>query len=186
MAIRNNDGLRAFFQNIRSVHIDSIANIPMEIESRIRRLADFDGDEQMTNCILESIALQVHDVFTALEKVMEGIADEFDGHVPGGKDSHKMLINQMSKPSNGRPSAVISKETQNTLDLVRAFRHFVRHDYASIIVKDRVIENSLLAKSVITSFSQDLKAFEAHCLAGNDGDGTGGGAAGGPRHNMRP
>lgn len=78
---------------------------------------------------LDSVALNLHSFYTALEKIFELIATTIDQEKPQGENWHQELLRQMAVEIELVRPAVISKETRNTLDEYRGFRHIVRNVY---------------------------------------------------------
>ncbi len=80
---------------------------------------------------LDSVALNLHGLYSGFEKIFLEVAREIDENIPEGSSWHKELLDQMAlKIKNLRP-AVISKESRDILDEYRAFRHVVRNVYAN-------------------------------------------------------
>ncbi|PUU95488.1 hypothetical protein [Halanaerobium sp.] len=80
---------------------------------------------------LDSVALNLHGLYSGFEKIFLEVAKEIDENIPDGSSWHKELLDQMAlKIKNLRP-AVISKESRDILDEYRAFRHVVRNVYAN-------------------------------------------------------
>lgn len=78
---------------------------------------------------LDSVALNLHDYYSAVERIFELIAREIDESIPQGASWHKDLLTQMSiEIKNSRPK-VISKESRKIIDEYRGFRHIVRNVY---------------------------------------------------------
>ena len=78
----------------------------------------------------DAIALNLHDFYTGLERVLRYIAVEVDGHVPAGAEWHQELLRQMATPLPRIRPAVFSNATIKRLDEYLRFRHVVRHVYA--------------------------------------------------------
>ncbi|PTV96848.1 hypothetical protein C8C76_12447 [Halanaerobium saccharolyticum] len=80
---------------------------------------------------LDSVALNLHGLYSGFEKIFLEVAKEIDENIPEGSSWHKELLDQMAlKIKNLRP-ALISKESRDILDEYRAFRHIVRNVYAN-------------------------------------------------------
>ena len=78
---------------------------------------------------LDSVALNLHGFYAALERIFELIAIEIDESKPEGASWHRDLLRQMGvKIKEVRP-AVLSREAINQLDEYRGFRHIVRNVY---------------------------------------------------------
>ncbi|KJS82594.1 MAG: hypothetical protein JM58_14655 [Peptococcaceae bacterium BICA1-8] len=103
-----------------------------EIEQAVDRIqgawdrAKQSGDE----FYLDSVALNLHSFYTALERIFELIAVTVDQTKPQGENWHQELLRQMAVEIEFVRPAVISRETRNILDEYRGFRHVVRNVYS--------------------------------------------------------
>lgn len=87
---------------------------------------------------LDSVALNLHDYYSAFERIFELIANEIDESLPEGSSWHKELLKQMTiKIKNVRPK-VISKKSEDKLDEFRGFRHVVRNVYSYKFSGDKI------------------------------------------------
>jgi hypothetical protein len=87
---------------------------------------------------LDSVALNLHSFYTALEKLFELIATTIDQVKPQGENWHQELLRQMAIEIELVRPAVISKETRNILDEYRGFRHIVRNVYSLTLSATRI------------------------------------------------
>ncbi|GAW93081.1 hypothetical protein [Calderihabitans maritimus] len=78
---------------------------------------------------LDSVALNLHSIYTGLERVFELIANTIDQSRPEGQNWHQELLRQMTVEIPLVRPQVISVETRNNLDDYRGFRHVVRNVY---------------------------------------------------------
>lgn len=77
-----------------------------------------------------AVALYLQNLYTAFEEVLRRVAAELDGAVPKGEDWHRDLLEQMTlEIADVRPQ-LIDDPLHDDLDLLRRFRHVVRHAYA--------------------------------------------------------
>lgn len=120
-----------------SRHIVSAERIRRELENieevvtRVRRAAEAsEGDSVNSDLYWDAIALNLHDFYTGLERLLRHIAAEVDGHVPAGAEWHQELLRQMATPLPRIRPAVFSNETIKRLDEYLRFRRVVRHVYA--------------------------------------------------------
>jgi len=79
---------------------------------------------------LDSVALNLHGFYTALERIFELIAANVDQAKPEGENWHQELLRQMAAEIELVRPPVISRETRNSLDEYRGFRHVVRNVYS--------------------------------------------------------
>lgn len=114
---------------------------------------------------LDSVALNIHELYSGFEKIFLEVAKKIDENIPDGSSWHKELLDQMAlKIKNLRP-AVISKESRDILDEYRAFRHIVRNVYANkysakkiSILLDNFSEEYRRVKKEIQDFLKFLEA----------------------------
>ena len=78
----------------------------------------------------DSAALNLHDFYSALERIFEHIASDVDRSVPTGRDWHRELLRQMVVEIQGLRPQVITTETASAIDAYLRFRHVVRNVYA--------------------------------------------------------
>ena len=82
---------------------------------------------------LESLALQLHNLYSAVEGLFEVVADACENHVDAGAGYHTSLLRRMHVTVPGVRPAAVSDETLPLLDTLRRFRHVVRHAYSAEI-----------------------------------------------------
>ncbi|HHY94936.1 MAG TPA: hypothetical protein GX513_07990 [Firmicutes bacterium] len=117
---------------------------------------------------LDSVALSLHDFYTAMERVFGHIASIVDGALPSGQDWHQELLRQMAGERPGVRPAVISEDTLLALDEYRRFRHVVRNIYAfqfDPVRLERLVNGLASAlsrvRSELGSFADFLKRLAA-------------------------
>ena len=81
---------------------------------------------------LESVALQLHHLYCAVEGLLEIVAECCEKHVAGA-GCRASLLRRMHVAVPGVRPAVVSDETLPLLDNLRRFRHVVRHAYGAEI-----------------------------------------------------
>lgn len=141
-----------------SRHIVSAERIRSELENieevvtRVRRAVEAsEGDSINSDLYWDAIALNLHDFYTGLERLLRHIAAEIDGHVPAGAEWHQELLRQMATQLPRIRPAVFSKETTKRLDEYLRFRHVVRHVYAFEFDPQRIRP---LAEALAGDFAQ--------------------------------
>ena len=82
---------------------------------------------------LESLALQLHNLYSATEGLFEIVADACENHVDADAGYHTSLLRRMSVAVPGVRPATVSAEALPLLDNLRRFRHVVRHAYSAEI-----------------------------------------------------
>jgi hypothetical protein len=87
---------------------------------------------------IDAVALNLHGVYTGLERIFQQIAATVDGNVPSSREWHRELLEQMSiKVPDVRPP-VISKDAVRLLDEFLRFRHVVRNVYTLALDDERI------------------------------------------------
>ena len=117
--------------------------------------ADKTGDK----FYLDSVALNLHSFYTALERVFELIAANVDQTRPKGDNWHQELLRQMASEIELVRPAVISKEVRNMLDEYQGFRHIVRNVYSYQLsqVKMAPLVNKL--PEVFRQIKKEIESF---------------------------
>ena len=82
---------------------------------------------------LESLALQLHNLYSAAEGLFELVADACENHVTADSGYHTALLRRMQVAVPGVRPAAVSGEALSLLDNLRRFRHVVRHAYSAEI-----------------------------------------------------
>ena len=78
---------------------------------------------------LESLALQLHNLYSATEGLFEIVASACENNVDSDTGYHTALLRRMRIAVPGVRPAAISDEALSLLDNLRRFRHVVRHAY---------------------------------------------------------
>ena len=81
----------------------------------------------------ESLALQLHNLFSAAEGLFEIVAAACENHIDAGGGYHRSLLRRMRVAVPGVRPAAVSDEALPLLDNLRRFRHVVRHAYSAEI-----------------------------------------------------
>lgn len=108
---------------------------------------------------LDSVALNLHGLYSGLERLFELIAAVLDNAVPTGDKWHHALLQQMTAEVVEVRPAVISKTVCDHLDEYRRFRHVVRNVYAFNFDPGKIaklVENS---QPVFAQVRAELLAF---------------------------
>jgi len=78
---------------------------------------------------LESLAYQIHNFYGAVEDLLKVIANYCENNVTDSAQWHSLLLKRMMQPVEGVRPALLSIESYDLLNGLRAFRHFFRHAY---------------------------------------------------------
>jgi len=88
--------------------------------------------------LLDAAALNLHDNYTGLERILTHIASTVDQSVPSGADWHRELLQQMTVEIAGLRPQVLPIDVAADVDEYLWFRHVVRHIYAFEFEPERV------------------------------------------------
>ena len=148
--------------NAKLAHVaNRIRSELAELEEVVRRVeegwkrAERSGDDYY----LDGVALNLHGLYSGLERMFEVIALNVDGRKPEGENWHQELLRQMSTEILEMRPAVISEFSYEALNEYRGFRHVVRNIYTYIF--DRVKMRKLVEKApgLFNQVRDELLAF---------------------------
>ncbi len=108
---------------------------------------------------LNSVALNLHGLYSGLERVFELIAVELDGGALGGDAWHAELLRQMAIAVPDVRPAVLQPATAAELDELRRFRHLIRNIYATNIDPERIRPLVTGLPALWQRVQQDLEPF---------------------------
>lgn len=103
----------------------NISNIVKRIKTAWKRYSKT-SDE----CYLDSVALNLQNFYSAIEKLFTIIGKQIDKTIPESSNWHSELLDQMTLEIDGVRPAVISKNTKSKLEEYLGFRHVVRNVYS--------------------------------------------------------
>ena len=129
------------------------------IEEALRLFDGMEATPAATWARRTSIAGGIEGVYSGLEGILKGIAEDIDGHVPQGSAWHAKLLETLSLDVPGVRPAVLTLETHGLLDELRRFRHAVRSNYG-IDLRDPDIDANLeRVRRAVPLFRRDFDAF---------------------------
>lgn len=101
------------------------------LEQVIQRIQNGWQKAQTTNddYYLDGVALNLHGLYSGLERIFERIAVVVDKNLPQGADWHQKLLEQIAEEQPKIRPATISNASYERLDEYRGFRHVVRNVY---------------------------------------------------------
>lgn len=88
---------------------------------------------------MAAVASVLHSFYNGLKNIFSGVAKRVDGELPGGLESHNLLLKRMMLPGVSRPP-FLSRDTGNRLVDYLGFRHFYRHSYTFFLDWEKVGE----------------------------------------------
>ena len=107
----------------------------------------------------ESLALQLHNLYSAVEGLFEIVADACENHINADAGYHTSLLRRMRITVPGVRPAVVSDEALQLLDNLRRFRHVVRHAYSAEIDERQlriVMEDARTLRPVLWRDAEEL------------------------------
>ena len=108
--------------------------------------------------IENTIATDLADIYSGIERIFERIANEVDGHLPRGSRWHKNLLKQMTKQRPER-QPVISENTFLQLGKLLEFRHKVTNIYGRELKYDNTLVHAETIHELFAAVSQDFNTF---------------------------
>jgi hypothetical protein len=108
---------------------------------------------------VDSVALNLHDIYSGLERIFQQIAATVDSHVPDGRDWHRELLDQMKIEVVDTRPAVLSGETILALDELLRFRHVVRNVYTFSLDFKRIVQLAVQAHTTFEQVKAELMQF---------------------------
>lgn len=113
---------------------------------------------------LESVALNLHSLYSGLERLFELVAKQVDQSLPDGEMWHRDLLTQMAAEQSVRP-AVISQESAQALDELRRFRHLVRNVYTFNLSPNKMKGLLDVLPGMWAKLQAEMLAFAAYLQA---------------------
>lgn len=108
---------------------------------------------------IESTAYQLHNLYSAIEDLLKIVAKAFENSITDLSRWHTELLRRMTLDIQGVRPALLSTESADLLNELRAFRHFFRHTYSVRLDFRRVEQNLLIARQVRPLLPRDVIAF---------------------------
>jgi len=108
---------------------------------------------------MDAVALNLHSLYSGVERLFELIATTIDNDLPQGANWHRVLLERMSVEIPSVRPAVISEATCEALDEYRGFRHVVRHAYTFQFDAAKMQHLVERIPTIFTRASSELLAF---------------------------
>ena len=87
---------------------------------------------------MDSVALNLHGLYSGLERIFELIAKRVDQNMPAGELWHRELLKQVSQDKGDIRPSVIGPESFSSLNELRRFRYLVRNVYTFNLLPEKV------------------------------------------------
>lgn len=130
-----------------------INNIAQKIQQRSEGLT---SDDLIR---LESIAYQIHNLYTAIEDLLKIVATYFENNISNSAQWHANLLQRLTQDIPEIRPAFLAEETFLLLNSLRGFRHFFRHAYGANIEYEQLNINLNKAILVLVYLEQDCENF---------------------------
>lgn len=117
------------------------------------------ADMETADSHMRAMASFIHDIYTGIEKLLEGLVKHFDGQLPAGEDWHRKLLARASFPNENVRPAIISGKVSTVLDELRSFRHVFRNRYLSNLIPKRVEDLANETVHAFEIFQEDIRKF---------------------------
>ncbi|MBI5025848.1 MAG: hypothetical protein HZC12_03785 [Nitrospirae bacterium] len=139
---------------------EELSNISLlrdEIKIAARKLKKTSKNER--EYIIESLALKLHNFYTACERIFEKVAGEINGRIPQSLDWHKRLLKNMALDIKGLRPPVLSSATERQLEEYLKFRHLVRSIYGFELEETKMSPLIKGIDKVTGAFLKDIERF---------------------------
>ena len=108
---------------------------------------------------IESTGYQLHNLYCAFEDLFKIAADAFENHIQDESQYHIELLRRMTMSIEEVRPPLLSTESYQLLDALRAFRHFFRHAYTYELDERKVrivLEDAIKLREL---YRQDIERF---------------------------
>ena len=116
--------------------------------------------------LVNSLALNLHGIYTGIERIFEIIATEVDLSLPTGNKWHRDLLNQMAVNIPDVRKEVITEESRTILDELRRFRHVIRSAYSFQLDKQKVL---IVVNDFLSYHHQLIQEIQSFCYYLDEG-----------------
>ena len=139
--------------------VGELNDLEFVVKKALRAWKQTTSETADQDLFLDSVALNLQNFYSGLERLFELISKDIDKEIPTGQTWHRELLRQIALDKPGVRPAVISESSVQALDEYRRFRHLVRNVYSIVLLPDRL--GNLIAKLPETwiQIQQELKAF---------------------------
>ena len=142
-----------------------IAILKAEVDTRQRdiddvyeRIENRRGKFRKTAEGIDSMAYQIHNLYSAFEQQFETVAKFFENRLEEQRD-HVDLLRRMRLEIDGIRPALVSDEAFVLLDELRRFRHFFRHAYTTDLNPDNLVDLLSKVERLRPVHRQDMAEF---------------------------
>ncbi|MBO0348197.1 hypothetical protein J0895_03575 [Phormidium pseudopriestleyi FRX01] len=109
--------------------------------------------------VLESIAYQIHNLYSATEELMKIVTTYFENNINESNQWHSLLLQRMKMDIPEIRPALLSTETYSILNSLRGFRHFFRHAYGATLEYEPLKTNLDKSLKLFPQLKSDVNQF---------------------------
>ena len=109
---------------------------------------------------LRGIGSILHDFYSGIERILERIATDLDGELPGGPDWHARLLERMATEVESIRPRVMSAELADALRPYLRFRHLFRHIYGMELRWERCRGLAVEMEGIWSRFREEMEVFK--------------------------
>ena len=150
-----NDALQDLTIRIRS-ELSDLDEVVQRALHAWPRAVDSSDDQPV---YIDSVALNLHGLYSGLERLFELTARYVDKSSPSGVTWHRELLHQMGQDIEHARPAVLSQTSIDGLDQLRRFRHVVRHAYTLHLIPENIAPLISTLSGLWTQIQAELLAF---------------------------
>lgn len=143
----------ALFQADINAQLDTIDRVYAMVQACAEGLAPNNPER------LESVAYQIHNFYCATEDLLKLVATYFENNIADSSQWHSLLLKRMMQSIEGVRPPVLSWETYEKLNSLRAFRHFFRHTYGVTLDFSQLKANLEKTLEVKPMLNQEVSQF---------------------------
>ena len=143
----------ALFQADINAQLDTIERVFALVQARAEDLSPNNPEK------LESLAYQIHNFYSATEDLLKLVATYFEDNISDSSQWHSLLLKRMMQSIEGVRPPVLSWETYEKLNSLRAFRHFFRHAYGVTLDFSQLKTNLEKTLEVKPILNQEISRF---------------------------
>ena len=140
--------------------------ISKEIDTlkRKRERIENEKDAENIDSHIKAIALTLHSIYTEYEKILEILIKGINGDIPTALDYHTALLKRATYTIPDVRPEIISEETYNLLNMLRAYRHKLRRIYTYLISPNKIIQLTETAIKSFDLFDKDWNNLKKYLL----------------------
>jgi hypothetical protein len=136
--------------------LEDIAQIVTRAERAVVAARKNPEDQDL---LIDSAALNLHDLYSGLERIFQQIAATVDGCLPAGPEWHRELLQQMRVDLPKLCPPVMSDEIAGTLEEYLRFRHVVRNVYTFTFDPDQIARLVNKVRTIFAQVQNELEVF---------------------------